>query len=46
MSFDTEPMPGVASIRPAASAGFTLNHCMLRVKDPAVSLAGAVVGWW
>ena len=39
MSFDTESVPGVASQRPAASRGFTLNHSMLRVKDPAVALA-------
>ncbi|MFD0668225.1 lactoylglutathione lyase [Ramlibacter sp. MAHUQ-53] len=39
MAFDTEQQPGVSAARPAASRGFTLNHSMLRVKDPAVSLA-------
>ncbi len=39
MAFSTEHQPGVAAERPAASRGFTLNHPMLRVKDPAVSLA-------
>ncbi len=39
MAFDTEQEPGVTADRPAASRGFTLNHSMLRVKDPAVSLA-------
>ena len=39
MAFDTEQLPGVAAARPAAARGFTLNHSMLRVKDPAVSLA-------
>lgn len=38
MSFNTETHPGVAAAPSAASEGFTLNHCMLRVKDPAVSL--------
>jgi lactoylglutathione lyase len=36
--FDTEKHPGVADAAPAAAQGFTLNHTMLRVKDPAVSL--------
>jgi lactoylglutathione lyase len=37
-AFDTELQPGVCE-RPAdASRGFTLNHSMLRVKDPAVAL--------
>lgn len=36
--FDTEKHPGVADAAPAATQGFTLNHTMLRVKDPAVSL--------
>jgi lactoylglutathione lyase len=36
--FDTENYPGVADAAPAAAQGFTLNHTMLRVKDPAVSL--------
>ena len=39
MSFSTEIQPGVEPNPPRASDGFTLNHCMLRVKDPAVSLA-------
>ncbi|WP_119154682.1 lactoylglutathione lyase [Caldimonas tepidiphila] len=39
MSFDSEQHPGVAAEAPAATRGFTLNHSMLRVKDPAVSLA-------
>lgn len=38
MPFDTEHHPGVSATRPAAARGFTLNHSMLRVKDPAVSL--------
>jgi lactoylglutathione lyase len=39
MSFTTETLPGVATQPPAATQGFVLNHCMLRVKDPQVSLA-------
>lgn len=39
MSFRTEQHPGVEPHPPRASDGFTLNHCMLRVKDPAASLA-------
>jgi lactoylglutathione lyase len=38
MSFTTESHPGVCEHPPAASAGFTLNHTMLRVKDPEVAL--------
>ena len=38
MSFSTETHPGVCAKPGAASGGFVLNHCMLRVKDPAVSL--------
>ena len=38
MSFSTETHAGVCAQPAAASAGFVLNHCMLRVKDPAVSL--------
>jgi lactoylglutathione lyase len=38
MSFDTEHAPGVCPAPAAATAGFVLNHSMLRVKDPAVSL--------
>ncbi|MBT9551072.1 MAG: lactoylglutathione lyase [Hydrogenophaga sp.] len=39
MSFTTEQHPGVVGDAPAATQGFVLNHSMLRVKDPAVSLA-------
>lgn len=39
MAFTTEMQPGVEANPPANSQGFTLNHSMLRVKDPAVSLA-------
>jgi lactoylglutathione lyase len=39
MSFATEIHPGVVSATPAISQGFVLNHSMLRVKDPKVSLA-------
>ena len=38
MSFSTETHPGVCAQPSAASGGFVLNHCMLRVKDPAVAL--------
>ncbi len=38
MSFTTEQHPGVTAQPNAASNGFTLNHSMLRVKDPAVAL--------
>ena len=38
MSFTTEIHPGVCAEPPAASRGFVLNHSMLRVKDPQVSL--------
>lgn len=38
MSFDTEHHPGVQADPNPASRGFTLNHTMLRVKDPAVAL--------
>ena len=38
MSFSTEKHPGVCAEPDAASNGFVLNHCMLRVKDPAVAL--------
>jgi lactoylglutathione lyase len=37
-AFDTEQQPGVCERPPDASRGFTLNHTMLRVKDPAVAL--------
>lgn len=39
MSFETEQHPGVVVATPPATEGFVLNHSMLRVKDPAVSLA-------
>jgi lactoylglutathione lyase len=38
MPFSTESHPGVDARPNRASNGFTLNHCMLRVKGPAVSL--------
>ena len=38
MGFHTENHPGVCAEPPAASRGFVLNHSMLRVKDPQVSL--------
>lgn len=38
MAFNTENHPGVSATAPAATQGFVLNHTMLRVKDPAVSL--------
>lgn len=38
MSFTTEIQPGVNEKPSSASQGFVLNHSMLRVKDPAVSL--------
>ena len=38
MSFTTEIQPGVEPHPSSASEGFILNHCMLRIKDPAVSL--------
>lgn len=39
MAFSGEQHPGVVSKRPAQTNGFTLNHSMLRVKDPQASLA-------
>lgn len=39
MSFTTETHPGVCQQPPAETLGFVFNHSMLRVKDPAVSLA-------
>jgi lactoylglutathione lyase len=36
--FTTENQPGVCAEVPDATRGFVLNHTMLRVKDPAVSL--------
>ncbi len=38
MSFNTELQTGVCEHPDASSKGFVLNHSMLRVKDPAVSL--------
>ena len=39
MRFSTESHPGVSPAVPDATRGFVFNHSMLRVKDPAVSLA-------
>ena len=39
MTVFSEQHPGVAAEVPKATHGFRLNHSMLRVKDPAVSLA-------
>jgi lactoylglutathione lyase len=38
MPFDTETHPGVCANPPPQSRGFMLNHTMLRIKHPAVSL--------
>lgn len=38
MSFTTEHQAGVAQQSPAQTRGFVLNHSMLRVKNPEVSL--------
>lgn len=38
MAFNTENHPGACAKVPDATKGFVLNHSMLRVKDPAVSL--------
>ena len=38
MTFSSETYPGVCASPSVASQGFVLNHSMLRVKDPAVSL--------
>lgn len=38
MTFQTETHQGVAEHPPEQARGFVLNHTMLRVKDPAVSL--------
>jgi lactoylglutathione lyase len=38
MSFTTEQHPGVCAEPSSASNGFVLNHSMLRVKDPTLSL--------
>lgn len=39
MPFTTELHPGVVAEPSPATRGFTFNHSMLRIKDPAVSLA-------
>jgi lactoylglutathione lyase len=39
MPFHTEDHPGVAAPPAEAARGFVFNHTMMRVKDPAVSLA-------
>lgn len=39
MAFDTEQAPGVQRQAPAEARGFTLNHTMLRIKDPERALA-------
>jgi len=38
MTFSSEIYAGVCETAPAVTQGFVLNHSMLRVKDPAVSL--------
>ena len=38
MAFTSENHPGVHASVPSETRGFVLNHTMLRVKDPAVSL--------
>jgi lactoylglutathione lyase len=38
MAFISETHPGVSANTPDATRGFVLNHTMLRVKDPALSL--------
>jgi lactoylglutathione lyase len=38
MSFSTESHPGVQADAAPQTRGFTLNHSMLRIKDPKVSL--------
>jgi len=38
MSFNSELQPGVCEHAPSEPLGFVLNHSMLRVKDPAISL--------
>ncbi|MFT3700059.1 MAG: lactoylglutathione lyase [Kofleriaceae bacterium] len=39
MAFSTELHPGVVEHPDPASDGFVLNHSMLRIKDPTISLA-------
>jgi lactoylglutathione lyase len=36
MTFATENYPGVCATPSAAAQGFVFNHCMMRIKDPAV----------
>ena len=38
MTFNTENQPGVSATAPLATQGFVLNHTMLRVKNPTISL--------
>lgn len=38
MSFTSEIHPGVSAGAPSQTSGFVLNHSMLRVKDPEISL--------
>lgn len=38
MSFKSEIHPGVSSVTPSQTSGFVLNHSMLRVKEPKISL--------
>ena len=38
MSFTTELHPGVSAAVSSQTSGFVLNHSMLRVKDPKISL--------
>ncbi|WP_106475723.1 lactoylglutathione lyase [Phytohalomonas tamaricis] len=38
MALFTESAPGVAEEAPAMTAGFTLNHTMMRIKDPEKAL--------
>ena len=38
MTFISEMHPGVCRQAPEATRGFVLNHTMIRIKDPAISL--------
>jgi lactoylglutathione lyase len=38
MAFTSETLPGVHATVPEETRGFALNHTMIRIKDPAVSL--------
>lgn len=38
MAFNSEMYPGVTNAVPDATRGFVLNHTMLRIKDPTISL--------